>query len=397
MATTSLDRLRLRGDGHRRRRASARSITAPADALSQDVAVYRPFGALRFALALVVAFDHCRILGGEALAAAVGPWVVGNLGVFSFFILSGFIIADALRSYYAGRTLAFLANRLLRLIPPYVAAVLVSIAVHAWLSSVAMPRFIAYDAPPAGMYSARNLAINAVLPFAWYGLGDVGLWPDYPFVRYAWAISVEFWFYGYIAVCYACYRFIAAKFTQGVLAWGLRRAAAVAGFVGVCVLYDAFWSTRWNWLYPFYYGPYFALGVALYYAVRRRSLLGAAGVAVFGTLVFRHYIPYSYSTHQAEVGAWLLLGMVPAAAVLDRLRLSAPWQHWDRRLGDLSYPLYLNHYAVSILFLSLCDERRPAVLVGCLVASILVAIGLTQLVEPLTRSLRDRFRGAVLR
>lgn len=381
------------------RRATATPVAKPAAANSlEKVAPYRPFGTLRFLLAVVVALDHCRFVAGPEFAQRLGPWVLGNIGVFSFFILSGFIIAEALHSFYAGRARAFLANRLLRLIPPYAAALVVSIAVHAWLSASTTPQFIAYDAPPPGMYSARNLALNTALPFAWYGLSDVGLAPDYPFVRYAWAISVEFWFYLFFAAAAALYGRASRLLPQrGILSAGLRSLLAAAGFVGAWWLYQAFWDTRSNWLYPFYYGPYFALGVALYYLVRKKSLLALAGVLFFGKIVVQHYIPYSYSTWQAEVGAGVLLGAAALLLVLDRLRLPAAWRHGDRMLGDLSYPLYLNHYVVSIFFLSMWPARSPAAMAACLAASVGVSCVLTWAVEPLTRTLRDRFRGVVLR
>ena len=50
-----------------------------------------------------------------------------------FFVLSGFIIAEAIDVFYQRPAAAFLLNRVLRLGPPYWVAVIVSIAVHVGL------------------------------------------------------------------------------------------------------------------------------------------------------------------------------------------------------------------------------------------------------------------------
>lgn len=117
-----------------------------------------------------------------------------------FFVLSGFIISEALEVFYQNRSGAFLLNRLLRLIPPYVASLIFSIATHCLLVAYSEPKYFDYANTPEGMFSLINLFGNALLPFVWYGLDKIALEPSYPFVRYVWAVSVEWWFYVVIAI-----------------------------------------------------------------------------------------------------------------------------------------------------------------------------------------------------
>ena len=90
---------------------------------------YRPFGTLRFVLALLVVVSHSWDLtfAENNLLVDIG---IGNVAVMGFFVLSGFIITEALATFYAGRPVAFLANRLTRIAPPYWAALAFSIGVH---------------------------------------------------------------------------------------------------------------------------------------------------------------------------------------------------------------------------------------------------------------------------
>src|SRR5690554_999911 len=92
---------------------------------------YRFFGALRFFLALCVVVQHFGSqIAPESIRSAVAPFVPGNCAVMAFFVLSGFIIAEASEIYYRGRPGAFLANRCLRLVPQFVVAMTATIAVY---------------------------------------------------------------------------------------------------------------------------------------------------------------------------------------------------------------------------------------------------------------------------
>jgi len=89
--------------------------------------------------------------------------------------------------------------------------------------------------------------------------------------------------------------------------------------------------------------------------------------------------------------------LLPAVMMgLATVRVTPRFRRLDRWLGDLSYPLYLNQYAVLIVFASLWKgvsiwKQGLAVLAACGVAYLAKRI-----VETPMKGLRDRVRGAVL-
>src|SRR3546814_14922574 len=96
---------------------------------------YRLFGSFRFVLALLVVVSHTWALtfADDNFLPRIG---IGNVAVMGFFILSGFIIAEALTTFYAGRPGALLGNRLARIVTPYWAALIVSVGIHAALTTL---------------------------------------------------------------------------------------------------------------------------------------------------------------------------------------------------------------------------------------------------------------------
>jgi peptidoglycan/LPS O-acetylase OafA/YrhL len=70
----------------------------------------------------------------------------------------------------------------------------------------------------------------------------------------------------------------------------------------------------------------------------------------------------------------------------------------DTALGDLTYPLYLNHYAVSIAMLTLFAHLRPSIglFVATFVVSVAFSYGAMLLTEPMTKGIRDRIRRCTL-
>jgi len=102
----------------------ARADAPPAPATAGD---YRLFGGYRMLLAWLVLTSHAN----RYLPDWVGSLALGNVGVFCFFVLSGFVIAEALDRFYPGVPHRFLANRLLRIYPTYWAVCAIAVAVYA--------------------------------------------------------------------------------------------------------------------------------------------------------------------------------------------------------------------------------------------------------------------------
>lgn len=353
---------------------------------------YRLFGGLRFLLAVMVVVSHSALLGGPGIAAALKPWGLGNIAVMVFFCLSGYIIAEALDAFYVRRIGGFLANRALRIIPPYLAALAVSVVVHLWLHDNGRLAFFDYDALPEGMFSEKNYLSNLLLIVVLYGLGHVGLEPDYPFVRYVWAVRVEVHFY----LVYA-FLFWLSNFRGGAAAWSARVMPAAFAVFSALSLVAIFTGARQ--LNYFSFSPYFMLGVAMYMAIEKGSAgarLAAVASLALALLHFVNYVGKGSGFYVA--GPALLLALLCAAIMpLARKGGGGRMRRIDRWLGDLSYPIYLNHYVVTIAALSLAPQRSPGTFLLTVALCVAVSWAVAQSTEPFSVRLRNRIRGVALR
>src|SRR5262245_41374647 len=87
------------------------------------------FDGLRLVAALFVIFSHAFLIAtgseeSEPMVRLLGPGnILGLYGVFTFFIISGFLLARSLASNAGAIT--FTVSRVLRIFPAYLCAVLV--------------------------------------------------------------------------------------------------------------------------------------------------------------------------------------------------------------------------------------------------------------------------------
>lgn len=160
-------------------------------------------------------FQHLLRPGQRGFFVHAG---LGAVAVAVFFVISGFVVAEANEVFYAGRPLAFMGNRLIRVVPPYLAALALTVAVHAVLWDAG--RLVLWD------YSLRLSPLDARLLLA----GLLGLVPgfrtslvaqDFEFIPFVWSLRMEMAFY-----LAACVTLLAAS------RW--RRAAPLALLAG-CV------------------------------------------------------------------------------------------------------------------------------------------------------------------
>jgi peptidoglycan/LPS O-acetylase OafA/YrhL len=297
---------------------------------------YRPFGAIRFGLALLVVAGHAAWLTGSA-----STWLdhsrAASASVLAFFILSGFVISEAAVSFYHDRPWAFVVNRALKILPAFVGALLVSVALHLWMSvdgRLSDGAAFLGKGEPQDVWSASNLLVNvfSVLPLdPDFTHRFVGHEP-YLFVRYVWAVGVECLFYAAVAVT------LLAFSTRRVVLWGLP-AVTLLVIVASANHFQQF-------------ALYFPLGSVLFFSVRERSTRLYLAAALLAVVIAPHAL--AFTSAAAVVGlALFVVGLVGVSG----LRVSASMRDIDRRLGDLSYTLYLNHFAVLVLFSAYVGER----------------------------------------
>ena len=374
---------------------SPQTGTAPSD----GVASYPPLGAFRLLLALLVMLQHFGAnVAPTAFTEVIIPYEVGSVAVLVFFCLSGFVIAEAVDRSYHGRPAAFLFNRTLRIYPPFATALLLAMAVNAWFRAAGTLLIERGDAAlPQDAFSPSNVARNflSVFPGFEHGL-------RFNFLVIAWALRVEMLFYAAVAVTLAAAAFGARRSgTRGTCAWG----AACVLALGASVLAIS------GYLPPIFgFAPYFVFGGALYATVGKArdatntcgGLLPRAGpAAALGLSVplmvlqflSQPLIDPRLGYHRAIPAQLLLLLALLFGFVFLASQRSSRWRSGDRALGDLTYPLYLNHYAVMVATMSIFPyPSAVALVIGCF-ASVAVAGAVTAALDPVLRRLRDRVRG----
>lgn len=344
--------------------------------LRQAAPAYRPLGGFRLLLALLVVVQHQLHLLPAAARAPFYRLELGVLAVAAFFAISGFIVAEAVSTFYAGRPGAFLANRALRLVPCYLAAVVLAAAAQGAL--YAAGRLVPLDGPLTGSPLSPAVLGSALLEIL------PGMQPkwligqDFSLIPFAWTLRVEAAFYAAVALT--------------VLAGRLVRGAALSA---ILVAYVAFFAALLSRHGPqqCLYIPFFLVGVALYRHRVTRTRWSAgwlAGAAAAAALAFPFWMQRG-----APLLAWQGPILAVLLAVVVALALAPPvgarWRQRDRAAGDLSYPLYLGHGVVLIV---LADAGLPLG-VGLYAAGLALSLGLAALLHRWVERPVARWRAAV--
>jgi peptidoglycan/LPS O-acetylase OafA/YrhL len=348
---------------------------------------YRVFGTYRFLLALMVVIHHSLALAGGTLDW-VRPYALAMVGVFDFFVLSGYVIAEACDTFYRGKPGRFLLNRMLRVDPPYYAAVAMSMALHLVLFSLLKGGQTPQDFPP-GAFGLRNLAGNCLVLWIWFGMKKLGIAPAYYFILYAWSLIVEVKFYAAAAL----FSWLSLKVSDEHRRLVLPSGLLLLALLGIAALQ---WPSRI--LDDCQYFPYFVLGSCIYFVGRTGSKLALAGALGSTGLIYRHFFFYARGAQYHASAIWVLFVVMTLALVIlsqvsserrDLLRV-------DRFFGDLTYSLYLNSFVVIVYFLSLTGRPGMLSFVSCVTTSIVFAYLMTFTTEPFTKKLRDKVRGTPL-
>lgn len=353
---------------------------------------YAPFGLFRLVLALLVVVQHAAAtIAPEPVTRHVTPFEIGTLAVYVFFVLSGYIIAEAVRLHYDGRPFAFLANRLLRIVPSYwialLAVALIGLALAAHGTFVAENRAVTVEELTDPAFLLRNA--TAVFPF--FG----GMFREGPvLIPIVWAVRVEILFYGVVFVL------IAAARTTGIAFDRIAAAAGAVALVGSVALFGPLTDGALE------NAPFFVAGMALHHLVQgprgwsgrlvAAGLLAAAAVVSSTRLLSRDgMIGDTGVARDLPVQAAVILVLVLALALLAHGQADprGRFARLDRALGAFTYPIYLNHLLVLYLVMSLHGNLPFAGFVLATVTSVVVSCLIALPTEPLVARLRDRVRG----
>lgn len=295
------------------------------------------FGIWRTALALEVALYH---LAGVPL---IGEYAVG-----SFFVLSGYLMTAIMTQSY-GYTLKgrmrFFANRALRLLPGYWFSIAVTLVLIALIGAPYMAAYHKGMQVPATLGSwLQNLSMLFL---------DIKPPNQMPrLTPPSWALTVEWLYYLLIGL-------------------GLARSVLLSSlWLGLSVVFNIalFWHDPYS---PLLYGSLpagslgFAAGAWTYHhrdwiARWLDRMLGRMALPlVLCGLIGAFLMPFASSNllhlYVDPVGNWLNVGASALMVVaLNELNAGPMLRSLDKRLGDLSYPIYLLHWqagAISSFFL----------------------------------------------
>jgi peptidoglycan/LPS O-acetylase OafA/YrhL len=319
------------------------------------------FDSLRLILAVLVILSHAFPLSRgsndtEPLYELTrGQTTLGNLSVWGFFAISGFLITQSWTR--SPKVAGYLRRRIGRIYPGFIVLALLSVLIlaplaagpgHRW--STTPWRFIAdtlrlqsFDMPPVFEANPSPNALNGSL----------------------WSIPYEFWCYIMVMVF-------------GLLGLLRRRWFLVALLVEVVGLHAYLDWSGWHpggklfgemFGYPLFWVtvlPFFLAGM-IFNLWGGKALFRADIAAVsFLLLVVSYFVPYGAMLALPTVGAYALLWLAQTRR-LNFLHLG--------RYGDFSYGVYLYAYPIEQFVQMYSGGRMSPLLLFCISAPLSLAAG----------------------
>ena len=269
--------------------------------------------ALRAFAAIFVAWGHFVAGQGKYLSLS-GKY--GYLGVHIFFVISGFVIPWSLyRSRYALRDYPrFLLKRNVRLYPPYLASIAVTVLATNFIM-----------APLLHLPRLTVTAQSLLLHFAY--LNDLAHVPWINVVY--WTLAIEFQWYLLVGLMFP-------------LLVTRNRLARFAGLAGMMLAYFAVGNDR----LIFHSIPIFLVGVFVFQyrvgLIDLRAMLGLIAVMVLAMI--------------GPIG-WIVAGVSVTTGML--IAFSTFHNPAADRVGDVSYSLYLLHLPIGVTLIGCLSRWLP--------------------------------------
>jgi peptidoglycan/LPS O-acetylase OafA/YrhL len=293
------------------------------------------FDTLRLFFAVLVIFSHSYALGRGSndteplFELTHGQITFGNVSVWSFFVISGFLIAQSWTR--SPKPLKFLKRRVSRIYPGFIVAALLTAFVVVPFAAdpvtrqpIAIGDFLlqtlrlqVFNVSPVFVHNAHSNALNGSL----------------------WSVPFEFWCYIGILLLGVTgilrWRWPVVAIFAAVIAWHLY--LSITGWIpggkilGVILGFPLFWAIVL---------PFFLAGTLFHLFGGKALFRTPMMVAAFALLVASNFIPNGLLVTLPICGAYLLLGL----AYLPWLRpLNLA------RFGDFSYGTYLYAYPIQQL------------------------------------------------
>lgn len=362
-------------------------------------------GMLRFFLALSVVQYHTHSGNLSGL-----PFLNGNFAVQAFYLISGFYMALVLHEkYLPGKStyLEFIGNRFLRIFPAYFLMLLLVILLWIWAQSnygessgstyyLWAQKWAQIDWQTKFFMVFSHLSLLGQDAYLFLGLDQAGglhfdpnfiasrnNFHNFMFMPPSWSLSLELYFY------------LLAPFLVR------RSVPALAAVIGLslAVRYVLAYHFGWRsdpWSYRFFPSELalFLCGAGSYrvYRVMRSGKMGAQtfaawlalGVAVGFALQVSNNLSLAslISDISGNLAVWLNVGFVIAVPLaLPFLFKLTQHSKIDHHVGELSYPIYLSHIPVILLFHIMQIQNGTARTVGILVTTLLISATIYWLVD----------------
>ena len=340
-------------------------------------------GIYRYILALAVVASH-------VWSETTFFW--GLYAVFCFYLSSGYLMSLVLNEVYVKHkdTVKYIANRALRIYPPYWAVLALTFLVSQ-IFPESLNESIFHGLQLHNVINEPDSLISWVSNLILFYNIEGPL-----VVSQAWSLKVELVFY--VAMIFL----IRNKYV--VIAWFLASLSDVLyqHYVGA-VFYERYTTVLGGSIA-------FSAGALIYY-VRQRVRLGAwhlpiATIAYFVHLVFAGYI-WGFDSSTANLafspgnfGLYgnLVLGAYLIYAIVSYEEREGRMASFGRAMGDIAYAIFLSHWALVLLMAALGFNflDRPTFGIVHFLLLNIVCLLLYRLVErPVNRHLRDRIRARV--
>lgn len=285
--------------------------------------------------------------------------------------------------FYHDSSRRFLINRALKIFPAYWAIALL----YAMTFILLNPSDLHFD-PWA-------IIVNISLLLSYLPAGNNKL-----IIDIAWAVVVECQFYLIAAALFFVAR-VTRMFGRILYAGGLA-ALALYLFIHMTDGHTRFYGA-------FRFAPYFVLGSASYYAFTRRDLRTGLLTILAGVLSLHAYLVYSLATPTGglplDLSAYSI-GQIASTALFASGTLLFLWlfssdfpkkaEQVDKRLGDITYSIYLIHPLIIYVAIdqSIADRfgNTTAYLFTLLVSAAFAVLIFRGIERPVMK-LRNRFRG----
>lgn len=349
-------------------------------------------GMLRILLALSVFMDHVPQSTFNNLSfSGFG----GANAVEMFFVISGFYIAWILDKSYSTK-LGFYKNRALRLYPVYFIICLLVLVRCAFLPNIRAELF-SYPSPALILGTIANLTFFGSDWLTFLSLSASGLHfgafsdsflqlRNMLLVPQSWSLGIEVAFYLLAPI-------LCKAKTRTLIACSVLMLA-VRTFFAVLELTHNAWTYRF---FPFEL-PLFLLGILLYRMKSTKNpQLRFSGGSVYSILIF-FFLAFPIILEKLSISRFFQLALL--FILVSIVILFAEENPWDRKLGELSYPIYMSHVLVIGSFaglMSFLSERIPVIrslsnpgigVVATLALTIVLSLILLRVVKPIER-IRD--------